>query len=303
MNVIKIKTLPSSLYKMKIIVDERETALYGLLTQQPRDDKKPQIEKRVIPLGDILFTSDDESITYQIIERKSVADLLASVKDGRYAEQSYRLGNCFSNRHNIVYLIEGQVRDHDKKLVFACMASLNYFKGFSITRTVSLVETAQYIEITADKIARELGKGTSPATTSPATTSPATTSPATISPATTSPATTSPAIITTDIIEDNTSNIEVQNTTASTFDYCSVVKVAKKANITRENIGQLMLMQIPGISSTISGEIMRPFATFAAFIDHLRLEPAYLETIVLESSGKKRKLGSNVVAAIRDYLL
>jgi hypothetical protein len=298
---------------MKIIIDERESALYGLLTQQPRDDKKPKIEKRVIPLGDILFTSDDESITYQIIERKSVADLLASVKDGRYAEQSYRLGNCFSNRHNIVYLIEGQVRDHDKKLVFACMASLNYFKGFSITRTVSLVETAQYIEITADKIARELGKGTSPATTSPATTSPATTSPATTSPATTSPATTSPATtspattspatITTDIIEDNTSNIEVQNTTASTFDYCSVVKVAKKANITRENIGQLMLMQIPGISSTISGEIMRPFATFAAFIDHLRLEPAYLETIVLESSGKKRKLGSNVVAAIRDYLL
>ena len=286
----------SSLYKMKIIVDERESALYTLLTQQPRDDKKPQIEKRVIPLGDILFTSDDESITYQIIERKSVADLLASVKDGRYAEQSYRLANCFPNRHNIVYLIEGQVRDHDKKLVFACMASLNYFKGFSITRTVSLAETAQYIEITADKIARELGKGASPATTSPATTSPAS------SPTVASPTVTSSVTVTSDICQDNTSNIEVQNT-ASTFDYCSVVKVAKKANITRENIGQLMLMQIPGISSTISGEIMRPFATFAAFIDHLRSEPAYLETIVLESSGKKRKLGSNVIAAIKAYLL
>ena len=282
----------SSLYKMKIIVDERESALYTLLTQQPRDDKKPQIEKRVIPLGDILFTSDDESITYQIIERKSVADLLASVKDGRYAEQSYRLANCFPNRHNIVYLIEGQVRDHDKKLVFACMASLNYFKGFSITRTVSLAETAQYIEITADKIARELGKGTSPATPSPAL------SPSTVA----SPTVTSSVTVTSDICQDNTSNIEVQNT-ASTFDYCSVVKVAKKANITRENIGQLMLMQIPGISSTISGEIMRPFATFAAFIDHLRSEPAYLETIVLESSGKKRKLGSNVIAAIKAYLL
>lgn len=275
---------------MKIIVDERETALYGLLIQQPRDDKKPQIEKRVIPLGDILFTSDDESITYQIIERKSVADLLASVKDGRYAEQSYRLANCFPNRHNIVYLIEGQVRDHDKKLVFACMASLNYFKGFSITRTVSLAETAQYIEITADKIARELGKGSSPA--SSLASSPATpTSAATISSATT----TSPSItIPTEVVGP---------TNAETQDYCSVVKVAKKANITRENIGQLMLMQIPGISSTISGEIMRPFATFAAFIDHLRSEPTYLETIVLESSGKKRKLGSNVVAAIKAYLL
>jgi len=278
--------MPSSLYKMKIIVDERETALYGLLIQQPSDDKKPQIEKRVIPLGDILFTSDDESITYQIIERKSVADLLASVKDGRYAEQSYRLGNCFPNRHNIVYLIEGQVRDHDKKLVFACMASLNYFKGFSITRTVSLAETAQYIEITADKIARELSKGTSPAIPSPAT----------ISPATISPATISPSITTVPIEVVGPTNVEA-------VDYCSVVKVAKKANITRENIGQLMLMQIPGISSTISGEIMRPFATFAAFIDHLRSEPTYLDTIVLESSGKKRKLGSNVVVAIRDYLL
>ena len=275
---------------MKIIVDEREASLYALLIQQPRDDKKPKIEKRVLPLGDILFTSDDESITHQVIERKSVADLLSSVKDGRYAEQSYRLGNCFPNRHNILYLIEGPVRDHDKKLVFACMASLNYFKGFSITRTVSLAETAQYIEITADKIARELEKGTSISGTgvSAATVSSAS---ATVS----SDTTVTPS-------SDNAPNVEVQQAT-STFDYCSVVKVAKKANITRDNIGQLMLMQIPGISSTISGEIMRPFATFAAFIDHLRAEPAYLDTIVLESSGKKRKLGSNIVAAIRDYLL
>ena len=273
--------MSSSLYKMKIIVDEREAALYTLLTQYSRDDKKPKIEKRVLPLGDILFTSDDESITHQVIERKSVADLLASVKDGRYAEQSYRLGNCFPNRHNILYLIEGPVRDHDKKLVFACMASLNYFKGFSITRTVSLAETVQYIEITADKIARELEKGTSISVSS---------------------ASVTVSVDTTVTPSDNAPIVEVQQAT-STFDYCSVVKVAKKANITRDNIGQLMLMQIPGISSTISGEIMRPFATFAAFIDHLRTEPAYLDTIVLESSGKKRKLGSNIIAAIREYLM
>jgi ERCC4-type nuclease len=270
--------MPSSLYKMKIIVDEREAALYGLLT---KDTPKQTIEKRVIPLGDILFTNDDESITYQIIERKSVSDLLASVKDGRYAEQSYRLGNCFPNRHNIVYLIEGPVRDHDKKLVFACMASLNYFKGFSVTRTVSLAETAQYIEITADKISRELAKGTVVST--------------------------SVSIINTPLNVEATNVVETPapnpEPAATTQDYCSVVKVAKKANITRENIGQLMLMQIPGISSTISGEIMRPFATFAAFLDHLRAEPTYLDNIVLESSGKKRKLGSNIIAGIRDYLL
>jgi ERCC4-type nuclease len=166
------------------------------------------------------------------------------------------------------------------------MASLNYFKGFSVTRTMSMAETAQYIEITADKIARELAKGTVSATTSVNST-----------------------VVNTTVVNatDNTvttetpSNVEVQATT--TQDYCSVVKVSKKANITRDNIGQLMLMQIPGISSTISGEIMRPFATFAAFLDHLRAEPTYLDNIVLESSGKKRKLGSNIIAGIRDYLL
>jgi len=200
-----IKTFINDL-QMKIIVDEREASLYELLTKQPRDDKKPKIEKRVIPLGDILFTNDDESVTYQVIERKSVADLLASVKDGRYAEQSYRLSNCFSNKHNILYLIEGQVRDNDKKLVFACMASLNYFKGFSITRTVSLVETAQYIEITADKIARELVKGTIVASNA-----------------------VSAVDTTTDKIDSGTdTSTTTLGTTLEATDYCSVVKVAKK---------------------------------------------------------------------------
>jgi ERCC4-type nuclease len=160
------------------------------------------------------------------------------------------------------------------------MASLNYFKGFSITRTVSLVETAQYIEITADKIARELAKGTS----------------------------ISPNAVSAVDPESNTQlgtapNTALSGTALEATDYCSVVKVAKKANITRDNIGQLMLMQIPGISSTISCEIMKPFTSFSAFIDHLRKEPEYLDNIMLETNGKKRKLGSNVIAAIRGYLL
>ena len=278
------------IYKMKIIVDEREASLFELLTKEPINDKKPKIEKRVIPLGDILFTSDDESITYQIIERKSVADLLASVKDGRYAEQSYRLSNCFPNKHNILYLIEGQVRDYDKKLVFACMASLNYFKGFSITRTVSLVETAQYIEITADKIAREIAKGASIVPNTIPVVNPE-----------------SGQELSSQELSSQELSINPLGTASGTpldaTDYCSVVKVAKKANITRDNIGQLMLMQIPGISSTISCEIMKPFTSFSAFIDHLRNEPTYLDNIMLETNGKKRKLGSNVIAAIRGYLL
>lgn len=45
--------------------------------------------------------------TLLIFERKSISDLLASLKDGRYEEQSYRLSGSNTNNHNIIYIIEG----------------------------------------------------------------------------------------------------------------------------------------------------------------------------------------------------
>ncbi len=238
---------------MKLIFDERETALYDLCMQS---DIKIPCTKKVIPLADILITNDDESITYVYIERKSVADLLASIKDGRYAEQSFRLSNCCTNLHNIVYLIEGMLPPKDKKLVVSCIASLNYFKGFSVHRTVSMQETAFYLMAYADKLMREISKNT---------------------------------------VETN-ANAVVNN------DYTSVIKVQKKANITTENIGHLFLMQIPGISSTIAAEIMKPFKSFLEFVDHVKQNPDYLENVKLESNGKTRKLGSNVINSIQTYV-
>jgi ERCC4-type nuclease len=244
---------------MKVIVDERETALYDLcLTHENNSKDLFTLEKRVLQLGDILFTNDDESITYLCIERKSLQDLLSSIKDGRYSEQSYRLSNCYPNPHNVVYLLEGMLSTvADKKTVISCIASLNYFKGFSVHRTVSLGETALYILCMADKMSREFKKGTKPVTATDA------------------------------------------DTSVST-DYCGVVKVSKKANITKENIGQLILMQIPGISSATANEIMKPFSHFLEFVDRIRAEPEYLNGITTE---KNRKIGSNVVKGIKEFIL
>ena len=149
---------------MKVIIDERETSLHELcLNSEFLNKETIVLEKRVLQLGDILFMSDDESTTFLCIERKSLQDLLASIKDGRYTEQSYRLTNCFPNPHNVVYLLEGMLSTvKDKKLVISCIASLNYFKGFSVHRTISLAETAMYILCMADKMAREIKKGTKP---------------------------------------------------------------------------------------------------------------------------------------------
>ena len=58
-------------------------------------------------------------------------------------------------------------------------------------------------------------------------------------------------------------------------------------------------MQIPGISSTVSIEIMKPFANFLEFVDHIRSEPGYLSQIKVNG----RKIGSNVIKGINEFIL
>ena len=102
-----------------------------------------------------------------IIERKSVNDLLSSIKDGRYEEQSYRLNGLTHHNHNIVYLIEGDLNkmnrfkvdtSAEKLTMYSAMFSLNYYKGFSVFRSFSLDETANIVCNMAYKIGKDLTK-------------------------------------------------------------------------------------------------------------------------------------------------
>ena len=52
-----------------------------------------------LPIGDVIITgNNNEDIL--IIERKTIVDLLSSIKDGRYEEQSYRLNGTPLHNHN-----------------------------------------------------------------------------------------------------------------------------------------------------------------------------------------------------------
>ena len=50
-------------------------------------------------------------------------------------------------------------------------------------------------------------------------------------------------------VDSNVESADTVEVNISDKDYCSVVKKVKKDNITTENIGEIMLCQIPGISS------------------------------------------------------
>lgn len=82
-----------------------------------------------------------------IVERKSISDLLSSVKDNRYSEQSVRLTLLKEQtKVPIYYIIEGNrnnlVKDSiDYKTFYSCIFSLSYKKGFNVLLSNSIEET------------------------------------------------------------------------------------------------------------------------------------------------------------------
>ena len=113
---------------------------------QVNEGAKLLLKVEMLSLGDIIISDDDDN-ELVIIERKSISDLLASIKDGRYEEQSYRLSGSPIHNHNIIYLIEGLInaKKVDKNVVYSAILSLNHYKGFSVMRTVSMEESAIFI--------------------------------------------------------------------------------------------------------------------------------------------------------------
>jgi ERCC4-type nuclease len=272
---------------MKIIIDEREAFLYEkceeyMKTQTPQLSTI-SISKQVLPLGDILFqTNQGEPIA--IIERKTLQDLLSSLKDGRYAEQSHRLTHTGEYKlHNVVYLIEGVIgslKTTEKRLVYSTICSLQIFKDFSILRTSSLQETAELLIAMGDKIERNIQKGTIPPNLKP------------------KPQTNMITTEETDQQEENQQKIN----TETDKNYCNFVKKVKRDNITKNNIGEIILCQIPGISSISAIAIMKNFNSFSHFMDELRTNPNCLDNITIETAGKPRKINKNIVESIHEFL-
>ena len=235
---------------MNIVFDTREPQLYSRCAEL----QIPNTSVQMLSIGDIVIRDDDGN-DIVLIERKSLNDLLASIKDGRYEEQSHRLLNASGvHPHHILYVIEGMFsqlsKADDKSIVISAMTSLQLYKGFGVVRTSCVNETADFIIGMANKIKRNKTHG----------------KPFYVS------ATTTPS------------------------EYSAFVKKVKKENITAENIGIIMLSQIPGISTTIASELLKVAdGDIQVLIQIIRENPQRLSAIELKSGEKKRKLGKKVV--------
>ena len=109
---------------MIIKIDNRERKLITLMNALKKDlGYNFDIVVEVLDLGDIIIC--DDNVEKLIIERKSLSDLAASLKDGRYSEQSFRLNGMKIHNHNIVYLIEGDIHNYNNKLLWINTNVLN----------------------------------------------------------------------------------------------------------------------------------------------------------------------------------
>ena len=277
---------------MKVILDERETALYEKCVQiltTPGNCTYVQLSKMVLPIGDILFQTDDGKDVL-IMERKSLPDLLSSIKDGRYAEQSHRLIHSSGfPPHSIIYIIEGmfsQLRTHvEKKMVLSAMTTLNFFKGFSVQRTSSVSETAELVIWMAEKIEKEFLKGNTP-------------------------------YYMNRHVQHSVPNVQPENVLVedgaveqinepSIPNYCNFVKKVKNENITPHNIGEIILCQIPSVSSVTAIAIMKKFNnSFPQFMEELKANPECLNDIMGENNvGKLRKISKKCIENIVHFLV
>jgi len=248
---------------MLIKIDYREKdLLVNIPDVLARRNGDIKMESDNLAIGDITINKDGKELV--IIERKTLQDLASSIKDGRYLEQSFRLNNCDIHNHNIIYLIEGDLNKY-KPASYGQRVNkqslLSAFVSLSYFKGFSLLRT-QSVSESVEYIVQMAEKLYKET--------------------------------------DKTSFYEKQEGSGEQK-YCEVTKRVKKDNVTRENIGEIMLTQIPGISSTSAIAIMDKYSTISNLINSL--EDSGLDDIIVQTkTGKPRHLTKTVINNIHKYL-
>jgi len=266
---------------MNIILDDRENTLLenmkNTINSQPIFQNL-NLSKKQLPLGDIIISRKEpiNSISNDIIliERKTVSDLLSSIKDGRYEEQSHRLIHASGfPKHNIFYVIEGSfsfLKPAEKQILYSAITSLAVFKGFSIYHTATIQETGEWILYMADKIRRDFEKG---------------------------------KILNYSVSLESESESEK---VVEPKEYSNLVQKVKRENITPGNINEILLCQIPGISSVSAKAILNKFdGSFLKLLTAIQspdTEGLFKDIVLENANGKVRKISKTCITSLFTFL-
>jgi ERCC4-type nuclease len=244
------------------------------------------LKKRLV-IGDVALRGQPTTDTDVILfERKTLPDLAASIRDGRYKEQSFRMNQyCELSNHNVIYIIEGDMAKFNpskggssgdsnpvtKKALYSAMFSMMYLKGFSVFRTANVRETADLILYFADKYDAVPEQTRVPYYANKSTIKPE----------------------------------HADTTTTSTPEtYSSIFKHKERSSqITPDNIGEIMISAIPFVSSKTAAAIMTEYKTVSSLIDAMKKDRTCLNHICTVGPSGSRKISKLCVDNLFKYLI
>jgi ERCC4-type nuclease len=133
---------------MSFLLDNRERELIAIC---------PGISVKTLPVGDIWIGLSGEEIAPGgvVFERKTIADMEASMTDGRYREQRTRL-QAFAQEKgcHLAYIFEGNFdtsRRFEKSVLWKWIVRLPFVHKIPYFQTKTVEETAEFVKVFAEK--------------------------------------------------------------------------------------------------------------------------------------------------------
>jgi crossover junction endonuclease MUS81 len=259
---------------INLVIDNRESKLITYLETQ----KEIPFEKKQLLLGDIqIFVNKNENnitpfIDY-VIERKTIKDLLASVKDGRYKEQKGRILSQIEQKNVGVffYIIEGSshyLKSYEKSIYQGALISISLRDNIHIIKTDTPYDTGDFLVRLYKRLIKEDLSGK---------------------------------------IQDiqDIQNIRRNNNETQPIKYIETLKASKKANIDAPTSQIMALGVVPGISYKIATAILKEYNTLSDLFDAYQGLETEEEKIYLLKNieiTENRKLGLSASKNIYEYL-
>lgn len=213
-----------------IKIDNREQAFAAFMTN---DGYAFDLEP--LNVGDIQFVDRTSKIPFIIIERKTYADLEASIKDGRYKEQKERMLKAYPYKVRKILLLEGNpAKFHmGQKTLNSVIVNSMMRDHISVYCCRDFAEICEFLETIILNLPKYI-----------------------------------------DELIKNVCTITQENSIPSFENdleaYTHSVKVGKKDNLTPKICFRNMLCQINGISNTVADVLVEKYDSLFAFLNTLK---------------------------------
>ncbi len=222
------------------------------------------IKTENLDIGDIHLCKADNTCII-VFERKTINDLAASIQDGRYKEQALRLSNFTVPNHHIIYIIEGDIDQYKTNSYTKHKITSKTLRSSIISILYTKGFSVLFTKTTED--------------------------------------TANWIMQFAEKIYKNGITGYYNDNEPKQITYTEQIKMKKQGNITPENIDQIMLSQIPGISIIIANALLHTFSSLKQLINKLENDKDILnEFTYTTTQGKQRKLPKNVISNLFLYL-